>query len=288
MLLGSLAFATMGVCVKFASEHFHAGELVFYRGLISSVLMGAMMALRGVSWRTRVPAAHAWRSVSGVISLTAWFYAIAVLPLATAMTLNYMSSIWVGAFVIGGGIMLGRNTDRQGPLMLAVVASFGGVVLVLQPTLAQNQLFAGLIGLMSGLIAAMAYLQVTALGRMGEPEERIVFYFSLACLALGAVSMGVLGASALNWKHGIWLLPMGVLATVGQWCMTRAYRRGSTLVVANLQYSGIVFAALYSLLLFGDQLSILAWLGILIITASGITTTILRNRHAPAVGGYET
>jgi S-adenosylmethionine uptake transporter len=123
---------------------------------------------------------------------------------------------------------------------------------------------------------------------MGEPEERIVFYFSLACFAFGAVSMGVLGASALNWEHGVWLLPMGVLAALGQWCMTRAYRRGSTLVVANLQYSGIVFAALYSLLLFGDELSTLAWLGILVITVSGITTTILRNRHATAVGGYET
>lgn len=288
MLLGSLAFATMGVCVKFASEHFHAAELVFYRGLISSLLMGIMMAVRGVSWRTRVPAAHAWRSVSGVTSLTAWYYAIAALPLATAMTLNYMSSIWLGAFVIGGSILLGRGADRQGPLMLAVVASFVGVILVLQPTLAQNQLFAGLVGLMSGLISAMAYLQVIALGKMGEQEERTVFYFSLACCVFGAASMAVLGASVLTWEYGLWLLPMGALATVGQWCMTRAYRRGSTLVVANLQYSGIVFAALYSLLLFGDKLSILAWLGILIITVSGITATVLRSRHAPAVSGHET
>jgi S-adenosylmethionine uptake transporter len=288
MLLGSLAFATMGVCVKVASEHFHAAELVFYRGLISALLMGAVMALRGISWRTQVPAAHAWRSISGVTSLTAWYYAIAALPLATAMTLNYMSSIWVGAFLIGGSILLGRGADRQGPLMLAVVTSFAGVVLVLQPTLAQNQLFAGLVGLMSGLISAMAYLQVTALGRMGEQEERTVFYFSLACCLFGAASMAVLGASALTWAHSLWLLPMGALATVGQWCMTRAYRRGSTLVVANLQYSGIVFAALYSLLLFGDELSTLAWLGILIITVSGITATVLRNRHAPAVSGHET
>lgn len=288
MLLGSLAFATMGVCVKFASEHFHAGELVFYRGLISALLMGAMMRLRGVSWRTQVPAAHGWRSISGVTSLTAWYYAIGALPLATAMTLNYMSSIWVGAFVIGGSVLLGRGAERQGPLMLAVLASFAGVVLVLQPTLAQNQLFAGLVGLMSGLISALAYLQVTALGKMGEPEERTVFYFSLACFGFGALSLGFWGASSLNWKYGLWLLPMGVLATVGQWCMTRAYRRGSTLVVANLQYSGIVFAAIYSLLLFGDQLSTLAWLGILTITVSGVTATILRNRHVPAVSGHET
>lgn len=281
MLLGSLAFATMGVCVKFASEHFHAFELVFYRGLISTLLIGAVMKWRGVSWRTQIPAAHLWRSISGVTSLTAWYYAIAALPLATAMTLNYMSSIWVGVFVIAGTVLFGRSAPGQGPLMLAVISSFAGVVMVLQPTLAQNQLFAGLIGLMSGLISALAYLQVTTLGRLGEPEERTVLFFSLACAACGALSLLFIGATPLNWAQGLWLLPMGALATLGQWSMTRAYRRGATLVVANLQYSGIVFAAIYSLLLFGDALSPLAWFGILLITVSGIGATILRSRHAP-------
>jgi len=165
--------------------------------------------------------------------------------------------------------------------MLAVISSFAGGVMVLQPTLAQNQLFAGLIGLMSGLISALAYLQVTTLGRLGEPEERTVLFFSLACAACGALSLLFVGATPLNWAQGLWLLPMGALATLGQWCMTRAYRRGATLVVANLQYSGIVFAAIYSLLLFGDALLPLAWFGILLITVSGIGATILRSRHAP-------
>lgn len=278
MLLGSLAFASMGVCVKFASEHFHAGELVFYRGLISALLMAGLMRLLGVSWRTQVPAAHFWRSLTGVTSLTAWYYAIGVLPLATAMTLNYMSSIWVGVFLIGAAVLLGRGNAGRGPLMMAVISSFAGVVMVLQPTLEQDQLFAGLVGLMSGLISALAYLQVTTLGRLGEPDERTVFFFSLSCTFTGALCMLWFGASPIDWAHGRWLLPMGALATLGQWCMTRAYRQGATLVVANLQYSGIVFSALYSLLLFGDQLGALAWLGIALITASGIVATILRSR----------
>jgi S-adenosylmethionine uptake transporter len=282
MLLGAFAFATMGVCVKYASEHFHAAEMVFYRGLISVLLMGAVMRWRRVDWRTRYPSAHAWRSVSGVVSLTAWYYAIAALPLATAMTLNYMSSVWVGAFLIGAQLTLGRRADFQGSLMLAVLASFAGVVMILRPTLEQNQLFAGLVGLMSGLISALAYLQVTSLGRMGEPEDRTVFYFALACTLTGALSMAVLGMSTWRWDIGIWLLPMGVLATVGQWCMTRAYRQGATLVVANLQYSGIIFGAIYSLVLFGDQIPLVGWLGMLIITVSGIGATIVRGRATPA------
>jgi S-adenosylmethionine uptake transporter len=281
MLLGAFAFATMGVCVKYASEHFHAAEMVFYRGLISALLMGAVMRWRRIDWRTSVPSAHAWRSVSGVVSLTAWYYAIAALPLATAMTLNYMSSVWVGFFLIGAQLILGQRAKFQGGLMLAVLASFAGVVMILRPTLDQNQLFAGLVGLMSGLISALAYLQVTALGRLGEPEDRTVFYFALACTLSGALIMVTLGASPWRWDIGVWLLPMGVLATVGQWCMTRAYRQGATLVVANLQYSGIIFGAVYSLLLFGDQIPLVGWLGMLIITVSGIAATVVRGRATP-------
>ncbi len=285
MLLGSLAFATMGVCVKYASAHFRATEMVFYRGLISAVIMGAMLRMRRIDWRTQLPAAHAWRSVSGVVSLTAWYYAIAALPLATAMTLNYMSSVWVGAFLVGGQWVLGQRqgqpSSQQGPLMLAVLASFAGVVMILRPTLEQDQLFAGLVGLMSGLISAMAYLQVTTLGRLGEPAERTVFYFALACTGCGALSMAIGGVSVWNWQFGLWLLPMGILATLGQWCMTRAYSQGATLVVANLQYSGIVFGAIYSLLLFGDEIPWIAWLGMAIITVSGIIATILRERAVP-------
>ena len=105
-----------------------------------------------------------------------------------------------------------------------------------------------------------------------------MFFFALACTLSGALIMLAIGASPWRWDSGIWLLPMGVLATVGQWCMTRAYRQGATLVVANLQYSGIIFGAIYSLLLFGDQIPLVGWLGMLIITVSGIGATIVRDR----------
>ena len=61
------------------------------------------------------------------------------------------------------------------------------MALVLRPTIDQQQLWFGLAGLLSGMLAALAYLQVTALGRAGEPEERIVFYFSIGGLIVGAL-----------------------------------------------------------------------------------------------------
>ena len=283
MVLASFLFASMGVCVKLASSNFNAFELVLYRGLVGMVFMALIVQARGSSLRTRFPGMQAWRSLIGVISLIAWFYAIAYLPLATAVTLNYMSSIWVAAFLIGGALLYSRGPmqPRQGLLMLTVLTGFGGVVMILRPTLEQNQLFAGLIGLMSGLLAALAYIQVTALGRVGEPEERTVFYFALGSALGGGIGVMFTGLSEWDWQAAVWLLPIGVLASIAQWCMTRAYSQGPTLVAANLQYSGIVFAALYSLLLFGDQIPLLGWLGMLVIVVSGVVATALRTKALP-------
>lgn len=283
MVLASFLFATMGVGVKVAAESFNVTELVFYRGLISVVFMMVVLRTQGVPLRTPHLGMHAWRALIGTASLGAWFYAIAHLPLATAMTLNYMSGVWIAAFIVGGALFYGK-AQAQGPLLATVLAGFAGVVMTLRPTLDQNQLFAGVIGLLSGLGAALAYMQVTALGRLGEPAGRTVFYFALGSVIAGAAGIACTGFTpwdSITWQAAAWLLPIGILASLGQWCMTRAYSHGSTLVVANLQYSGIVFAAIYSLLLFGDKIPLIGWLGIVVIVASGVAATVLRSRSVP-------
>lgn len=287
MVLASFWFALMAVGIKYASNSFGTFELVFYRGLVSIVFMGIVVRASGSTLRTPVPMMHVWRSTIGVVSLGSWFYAIAHLPLATAMTLNYMSGVWVAAFVVGGALLYGKE-QPQGALLGTVLMGFVGVVMTLRPTIDQNQLFAGLIGLLSGLGAALAYMQVTALGKAGEPEERTVFYFSVGSALVGAAGMvftGVTPWSEVAWQDAAWVVPIGILASMGQWCMTRAYRKGATLVVASMQYSGIVFGVIFSLVLFGDQIPVLGWVGIAVIVSSGILATILRTRlmpHTPA------
>jgi S-adenosylmethionine uptake transporter len=284
MLLAALFFATMGVCIKFASVHFNPFEIVAYRGMVGVVFLIGMTRVRGVSLRTSVPMMHFWRSIVGTVSLTAWFYSIAVLPLATAMTLNYMSGVWIATFLLGGALLTqGRNAPvrQQGPLFFTVLAGFGGVAMMLRPTLNPDQVMGALIGLLSGVFAALAYLQVASLSRAGEPESRTVFYFSIGAVVAGLLGMLFVGATPWHWPSALWLLPIGLLAVFGQLCMTRAYASGATLVVANLQYSGIVFAAIYSLVIFGDQLPLIGWLGMALIIASGITATVLRARAIP-------
>lgn len=286
MLLAAFFFATMAVCVKIASAWFNAAELVFWRGLLGMLFMWLLARRQGVGLGTPYLAMHAWRSLIGVISLGAWFYAIAGLPLATAMTLNYMSSVWIAAFLLGGALLAwnpraGGMLGQQGPLALAVLAGFAGVVLMLRPSMDQHQVFAGVVGLLSGLTAAFAYMQVMALGRIGEPESRTVFYFAVGSAVAGGAGMLATGVSDWDWGHALWLLPVGVLASLGQWCMTRAYSHGATLVVASLQYSGIVFGAFYSVALFGERIGPLGWLGMALIVGSGVAATILRERAAP-------
>jgi S-adenosylmethionine uptake transporter len=303
MVLASLLFATMGVGVKVAAQSFNVAELVFYRGLISIIFTAAVMRARGTPLATPVPGMHAWRTLVGTLSLGAWFYAIAYLPLATAMTLNYMSGVWIAAFLVGGALVganppasaqgqaqaqaqgqAQRQAQGQGPLVLTVLAAFAGVVMLLRPTIAQNQLFGGLIGLLSGIGAALAYLQVTALARVGEPASRTVFYFAIGTALgglAGMVFMGVTPWRNISAAAAWWIVPIGLLASVGQWCMTRAYSQGPTLVAANLQYSGIVFAAMYGLLLFGDVIPLIGWAGMALIVASGIAATVLTQRALP-------
>ncbi|NCN70374.1 MAG: DMT family transporter [Betaproteobacteria bacterium] len=283
MVLASFFFASMAVGIKLASASFGLPELVFYRGVVSVVFMALVLRARGTPLATPVPWMHAWRAAIGVFSLATWFYAIAHLPLATAMTLNYMSGVWVAAFVVGGAMLYGKSTG-QGALMATVLAGFAGVVMMLRPTLDQNQLFAGLVGLLSGLGAAMAYLQVTALGKAGEPEGRTVFYFSVGTTLAGLIAVswdGFTPWQSVSWQAAAWLIPIGVLATLGQWSMTRAYSRGPTLLVANLQYAGIVFASGYSLLLFEDQIPLIGWAGMALIVASGMAATVLRTKVLP-------
>lgn len=284
MVLGAWLFATMGVCIKFASTHFTSLEVVFFRGLIGLVFMIGVMRWRKVSFATPVPMMHLWRCTVGTTALISWFYAISALPLATAMTLNYMSSVWIAAFLVGGALLMQRQGEvlrQQGPLFLTVLVGFAGVALMLRPTVADKQLFGGLMGLFSGLVSALAYLQVAALAKVGEPESRTVLYFSAGAALTGLIGMLLFGRSSWHTPQLLWMLPIGVLAVLGQLCMTRAYASGSTLLVANLQYMGIVFAGLYSVVIFDDQLPLMGWLGMGLIISSGIIATLLRARTVP-------
>jgi S-adenosylmethionine uptake transporter len=293
MLFASFLFAMMGVCVKLASAMYSTSEIVMYRGVAGVVFLAILVRLQGGTLRTALPWHHLWRGAVGVTALGLWFYAISKLPLATATTLNYMAPIWIAGILFGAGL-LRRQKKFQWGLSAAIVMSFLGVTMLLQPSIQSDQWFSGLMGLASGFLSALAYLQVKKLGQMGEPEYRVVFYFSLTGIAgglLGAVSgPGFLGNDQVTWhahslSGALLLLGVGITAVIAQMAMTRAYRLGNTLVTANLQYAGIIFSSFWGILIWDDKFSLIGWLGIAVILVSGVTATYYNTRNASSRAG---
>jgi drug/metabolite transporter (DMT)-like permease len=281
MALATVLFACMGVCVKLASQHFGTAAVVTARGGVGAVMMLVIAWASSTPVRTHVPMLHLSRGLAGVAALSMWFYCLGHLPLATSVTLNYMSSVWMAVFLIARAWFTGSHrVDSR--LLVAIAIGFVGVALVLHPTIERDQINAGLIGLASGILSALAYMQVTALGRAGEPEIRVVFYFSLTGTVVGLLMWLLPGqpnpTPLAQIPHAAWLQLLGVggFATLAQLLMTRAYARGSMLVNANLQYLGIVHAGLFGVLLFKERLGMDAVLGMALIVASGMASTRLK------------
>jgi S-adenosylmethionine uptake transporter len=282
MLFASFAFAAMGAGVKLVSPFYTTSEIVMYRGLVGTVILFLTIRLQGGSLKTLFPRQHLVRSLVGVTSLWMWFYAIGKLPLATAVTLNYMAPIWLATWMFFIGWWHAKG-QAEWPLVLAIVMSFVGVTLVLRPAVETNQWLGGAIGLLSSIVSAMAYMQVRNLGQMGEPEYRVVFYFSLTTTLAGF--FGTLFENGVTtpfhahtWHSGLLLLAIGVPALLAQMAMTRAYRLGKVLVVANLQYTGIIFSSLWGMLLWGDVFDWIVWLGMGVILVSGIAATFYNTK----------
>ena len=276
MIVASFLFACMGVCVKLAAQYFSAAEIVFYRSTVALLLMFVLVRVRGIPIATPHWRFQLWRGASGFVSLLLYFYAISMLPLATAATLSYTSPLFLTLYLVWFGKMRLRAAMAG-----ALALGFAGVVLLLRPTFHADQLLGGCLGLASGMLAGVAYFNVKELGERGEVEERTVFYFSL----LSAVGSGA-WMTLFEFHHvtpygALLLLGVGGLGTAAQLAMTRAYKRGRTLMAASLAYSTVIFASLFGVLFWHERLSFGAWLAIVLIVASGVAATFF-SRASPA------
>ena len=274
MLVAGFLFGCMGVFVKLGAQYFSNIELVFYRSFIGLVFIFAILHHRGGKLATANWTGHLWRGVSGSIALLLFFYCITVLPLATAVTLNYTSPLFLTVL-----IMLVFKERFHAPLTIAIMLGFVGMILLLHPTFERNQLVPGLLGLISGFFAGIAMLSVRELARSGEPEWRIVFYFSLIAAIISGVAMLFEPMHPITQDNLLILLGLGSSATLAQLALTRAYSTGKTLVASSLSYSAVVFATLFGILLWGEILSASSWIGMALIISSGIASLKFAPRH---------
>ena len=266
MLVASAMFAVMGSFVKLATEHDASlPQIVLFRGVPSVVLLlvwarAGKLSFTPTAWRP-----HLFRNLAGVTSMWLGFYAISHLPLATATSLTYTAPLFIAGWILATGV-----THRDPVCIASVALGFLGVVAVLRPSLSVDQLLPALMGLAAGALAAIAMMQIRALGALGEPEWRTVLIFSVfVCISsLGGMWIGQWGhADLIGWLA---LSAIGATGLFGQLALTRAFGLGSALLNAALQYTTIIFAALIGIWFWDEPLDTTAMVGVSLVISAGL------------------
>ena len=271
VVIAALSFTVMNLSVKAASTHFgfSSGELVFWRMLVSTLFLGIMAKAQGNTFSTPHWKTHLNRSVIGTLAMMCTLYSVIHLPLATGVTLNYTSSIWLAIFSFF--ILKERITLYTQAIL---IMGFIGVILLLNPSFQGGQEFAALISLAGGAMSGWAYLQVRELSLLGEPGWRVVFYFSVTGMVLGAGWAAATGWHVPTADMLPYLCAVGLSALVAQLSMTRAYKVGNKFTVASLSYLTVVFSSMAGIVLLGDKITWQEIAGMVIIVASGILSGI--------------
>lgn len=213
------------------------------------------------------------------------FFAIANLPLSTAISLNYTAPLFIAGWMLVQG-----GSQRDPVRILAVLLGFLGVMAVLRPSIGHDHWLAAGLGLGAGALSAVAMMQIRELGRVGEPEWRTVLIFSFGVCLTSLVGLAVDGWYNIDIMAWLSLTAVGLLGLVGQLAMTRAFGLGSALLTAALQYTTIIFAALLGIVFWDDLPDGIAWGGMAFIIASGLLSIwrtysedrIMRGENAPA------
>ena len=276
MIGASLAFTGMATCIKLAAENgVPIGQILFYRGAVSLLLMYSFLRLKRMPLATPHWQAHAVRGGIGLVAMLLYISAVVLLPLSMAVTLNYTSPLVLAC------MLLIIYRERAQPLMFAaMLGGLCGIVLLLRPTFHPSQWLGIAVALGSAVTAAISALNIRALGELNEPPARTVLYFSLF-VTLGALPLFLFSdPTSLSLAGAICVLGAGTLATAGQGMITLAYQRGQTLLVSLLGYSQVVFTSLLAMLIWNDPLSLLSWLGMALVIASGAAASMFSRPQA--------
>lgn len=276
MLIASFTFAVMGAFAKLASEHMSSLEVVFFRNIAGVFLIGLAVLKTPMKHKGGKPFLLFFRGFMGFIALLAFFYNIANIPLGDAMTYSKTSPIFTAIFA---WMFLHEKLSQKG--WIAIFVGFIGILFITQPTGVGVSKY-DLLGIFSGVGAALAYTSIRELKNYYDTRA-IVLSFMLTG-TLGPIVLFILSAyihiPELDFifaefvmpKGIVWLyvLAMGVFATISQMLMTKAYGETKAGIVGAISYTNILFSILVGLLL-GDALpSIVTSFGIVLIVLAGI------------------
>lgn len=256
MLLATLFFAIMNALVK-AVPRLPAIELVFFRSVISFVICYAILRKKGIPpWGNHKGLLIA-RGATGAVALILFFITLQHIPLASAVTMQYLSPIFTTLL----GVYLVR--ERVLPLQLLFFAIAFGGVLLLQGFDARVNILYLVLGISSALFSGFAYNIIRRLGNREHPLV-IVLYFPLVTLPItGAyVAFNWVQPQGLEW---VYLLAIGILTQFAQYYLTKAFQAEKLSKVSSLQYLGMIYALLMGWVFFGETFNVWSYLGMLLV-----------------------
>jgi len=264
LLLGEFLLAIMGAIIKHLSDDLSTDQIVFFRNVAGLVVIMPLVLKTGVyQLKTTVWHWHLMRGLVGVSGMYCYFWALGHLPLTEAFLVKLSSPLFMPFLALW---WLREPAGRYS--WLALLIGFCGVVVILRPGGEHTFTIAAIIGVIGAVLAALAKVTIR---RMSETEssQRIVFYFALISALVSAPG------ALINWQPippvlWLWIAILGVVATVGQLALTKAYRIAPTGKVGVYVYSAVIYGALMGWF-FWDEIP--AWTttaGAALIFAAGI------------------
>ena len=287
MLLASFSFAIMGGFVKTVSNILPPIEVTFFRNVFGVALVGFAIYKSPLKQIGGKPLLLLFRGTIGFVSLLAYFYIIAYIPLGEAVTYNKTSPIFVAIFAY---LFLNEKLNRWS--ILAVLIGFIGIAFISMPeegSFIFNKYT--ILGIFSGVGAALAYTSIRELRQYYDTRAIVMSFMgvgTVAPLLLMAVSPYVEPPIYLEFMfdefvmpHGIlwlYLTIMGLSATASQVLMTKAYEYTKAGIVGTISYSNIVFALIIGIFL-GDPIpTTLKILGIILVIISGLIVALVKDK----------
>jgi len=252
MLQASFFFAVMNVMVKYVSN-IPAVEIVFFRSIVSLVLSYGFLKKQNVSvWGHNKPILIL-RGLAGSIALCSFFITIQNIPLASAITIHYLSPIFTAII----GIYFVKERVHKWQWLFFAIAFCG--ILIIQGFDARVSIGYTILGVIAALLSGVAYNCIRKLKDSEHPLV-IIFYFPLVTLPLSSIYLLFDWVAPVGWDW-MWLLLIGLSTQFAQYFMTKSYQSEDLSKVASLNYIGIIYALGFGYIFFDESYDWLVYVG---------------------------
>jgi drug/metabolite transporter (DMT)-like permease len=269
MFLSTLAFFLANICVKQVA-HIPAMETVFFRCTIASVFCLIGLHRAEADWKGTNHTQLILRGVFGTTALFLFFVTLQNIPLASAMTIQYLSPIFTTVIAI---FFLGESVAKLQWLFYAF--AFGGVLLIERSDPRISPFYLA-IGIISAFCSGMAYNLVRSMKGKEHPLT-VVLHFQLIGVVVGFISLFFEWRMPFGWDW-LYLFLVGVFAQLGQVFLTNALQKERVASVAIINYSGLIYALLAGSILFSEQQSAVSLAGMLLVVFGVLLSVVYSNR----------